>query len=251
MTLFDPDKTQKNLQRALLQYSDQDRFLYRWAEKHIQDRLKDIKREFSDILLISDFPIDLGSQISQQNSGPYDCVISLLNLHRIEDPEEYLKTIYNSLKPDGLFIGVCFGEKTLQELKQSLINTDIHFFGGCHQRISPFITKQQMGSLIQKTGFSLPVIDSEYVHVEYKELSSLYDDLRAMGETNSLSNRSRKHLPKLFFEEVEKEYKKHFFKDRTFTCTYDLVFCIGWSPHESQQTPLRPGSGQVSLKDIL
>ena len=35
------------------------------------------------------------------------------------------------------------------------------------------------------------------------------------------------------------------------SATFDLVFLTGWTPHESQQQPLRPGSAKQRLADAL
>lgn len=249
MVLFDHNKIQQNISRAQKQYSDEDRFLYRWAEEQINDRLKDIKRKFKNTLTISDFA--LRKPLKTQNKAPYDCAISLFNLHRQEHPHEQIKAIKNQLQDDGLFLGIFFGGDTLKELKQTLINTEINLSGGSHQRTTPMMTKQQVGAFMQSSGYALPVIDSETVTVEYKQLTSLFRDLRAMGETNILSDRSRTFPPKLFFAELEKYYKETFSENDKYIATYEIIFCAGWTPDESQQKPLRPGSGKTSLKDVL
>ncbi len=251
MSLFDQHIIDLNLQRASTRYTQEDRFLYRWAETQLLDRLSDIKRDFKNTLLISDFPIALDNKTIRQNAPPHECVISLFNLHRLEHPDQYLNSIFQSLKPDGLFLGLFFGGDTLQELKQALINTELNLSKGTHQRTLPLLTKQEAGALMQASGFSLPVVDSQYVRVGYKKLSSLYKDLRAMGETNPLTSRSKHIPPKKFFNEVEAYYRDHFYEDGTYTATFEVIFCTGWSPHSSQQKPLKRGSGAVSLKDVL
>ncbi|MGB1076953.1 MAG: class I SAM-dependent methyltransferase [Bdellovibrionales bacterium] len=248
--LFEEKKIQLNIQRASKQFSDTDRFLYRWAEDKIKERLKDIKREFKNIKIISDFPIHI-ENAQAGNKPPYDCVISIFNLHRTNTPEEQLRQIHKSLKPDGMFLGLFFGDATLTELKQSLTKTEINLSNGSHQRVQPFMSKQQVGALMQSSNFALPVIDSEYVLVDYTKINTLYTDLRAMGETNSLTTRSKKPVPKIFFDNLEKQYAKDFSSKDKFTATYEVIFCTGWTPDESQQKPLRPGSGKTSLKDVL
>lgn len=252
--LFDHTKIESNISRATKQFTNQDRFLYQWAEQQILDRLKDIKRSFNNTLIISDFATELENMESGDTPAqqpPHDCIISLFNLHRDEHPQNQLQEILQRLKPDGLFIGVLFGDGALKELKQAMVNTEMSLTNGCHQRTIPLMTKQQAGALLQEAGFALPVIDSETINVGYRNINSLYKDLRAMGETNSLMDRDKTILPKHFFSNVEDEYKKNFFEDKKYLATYEVIFCTGWSPHENQQQPLRPGSGQTSLKDVL
>ena len=251
--LFDHTKIERNISRATKQFTSQERFLYQWAEQQLLDRLKDIKRNFKNTLIISDFATELENMESGNTptQPPHDCIISLFNLHRVEHPQHQLQEILQRLKPDGLFIGVLFGDGTLKELKQAMMNTEMSLTNGCHQRTIPLMTKQQAGALIQEAGFALPVIDSETINVGYKNLNSLYKDLRAMAETNILMDRDKTALPKNFFSKVEGEYKKNFFEDERYSATYEIIFCTGWSPHENQQQPLRPGSGKIPLKDVL
>lgn len=250
MPLFDSNIQQHRIERAQL-YSNEDRFLYRWAEQQVNDRLQDIKREFKNILIISDFDTNLENDLADANTPPYDCVISILSLHRNEDPAQHLKHCLKSLKPDGFFLGLFFGGDTLTELKQSIIHAETSISGGSHQRTTPLMTKQQAGSLLQSAGFALPVIDSDIVQVGYRQLSTLYQDLRAMGETNTLTSQSKTIPPKTLFKKTEEHYKSNFLEHGKYTATFDIIFCSGWSPDKSQQKPLRPGSAQTSLKDVL
>ncbi len=253
MSVFDPFKMTANINRAHTQFSDADRFLYRWAERHIADRLKDIKRSFKNVKIISDYPINInGVDVNSASSTqPYDAVISVLNLHRHETPQAQLKDAFATLKPDGLFLSLFFGGDTLQELKQSLIKAETDISGGAHQRTTPLMTKQQAGTLMQSTGFALPVIDSERIIVDYEKLETLYKDLRAMGETQALSARPKKAPPKALFENTKAHYHNDHSENDKFIATFDVIFCAGWTPDESQQKPMRPGSAKTSLKDIL
>ena len=245
MTLFDQHAQQRQTERAKRKYTDNDRFLYKWAKEEINIRTDEIKRNFTNIKHLNDFNEEPPSD------SPYDYTQSIFQLHKTEDPNQYLTNIKKNLKPDGLCLGVCFGDGTLTELKQSLINAEIHLTGGSHQRATPLMTKQQIGGFMQSAGFALPVVDSETVRVDYKDILTLYSDLRAMGETNMLNARSRKPQTKQFFEEVEKQYASQFFKNGTYSATFEIIFFTGWAPDTSQQQPLRPGSGKTSLKDVL
>jgi hypothetical protein len=33
--------------------------------------------------------------------------------------------------------------------------------------------------------------------------------------------------------------------------TFEVMYMAGWHPHQSQQKPLKPGSGKVNLADAL
>ena len=53
--------------------------------------------------------------------GSFDLIVSALSLHWVNDLPGALIQIRRVLKPDGLFIGVALGGRTLTELRQSLL----------------------------------------------------------------------------------------------------------------------------------
>jgi len=76
--------------------------------------------------------------------------------------------------------------------------------------------------------------------------------LRAMGETNALVERDRRPLSRLTFAAAIAHYgDSHSDEAGRLKATFDIVFLTGWSPHESQQQPLRPGSATARLADAL
>ena len=56
---------------------------------------------------------------------------------------------------------------------------------------APFADKQQMGGLMQRAGFALPVVDSDTVTVTSDNMFKLLADLRGMGESNAVNARAR------------------------------------------------------------
>ena len=160
--------------------------------------------------------------------------------------------IKNALKPDGLFIGAMFGGETLKELRESLIQTELNMKGGVSPRIAPFADKQDMGALMQRAAFALPVIDSETVTVTYDNLFKLMHDLRGMGESNILAARNKTYPSRDFFTKTAEYYQTHFSEpDGRLIATFEIIFLLGWAPHASQQKPLKPGSAEKNLADVL
>ena len=39
--------------------------------------------------------------------------------------------------------------------------------------------------------------------------------------------------------------------DERLPASFEIIFLTGWAPHESQQQPLKPGSAQMRLADML
>ena len=119
-------------------------------------------------------------------------------------------------------------------------------------RVHPFIDKQQAAELIQRGQYALPVVDSERIVVTYDNAFRLMQDLRYMGETNSLHMRDRSLTGKNLMLEMAKIYAADFSEpDGQIRATFEMIFLSGWSPHASQQQPLRPGSAQSRLAAAL
>ena len=182
----------------------------------------------------------------------FDLVISLLSLHSANDLPGALIQTKRILKPDGLFMGALFGGDTLSGFRQALYQTDQELLGGITARVAPFSDYQQLAGLLQRAGFAQPVVDRDRVNVSYKKLSDLLRDLRDMGETNILTARQRKILPKLYASHLENTLmQSNDIDDGRFTDCFEILWMTGWSPHHSQQQPLKPGSAQISLKDVI
>lgn len=181
-----------------------------------------------------------------------DLVVSTLSLHWTNDLVGALVQIRRILRPDGLFIGAFFGGATLTELRQCLMAAEAEILGGAALRVSPFADAIDGAGLLQRAGFALPVSDVDRVTVRYAHPLSLLRDLRAMGETNVLLDRSRKPLPRsVLFRALEIYQQRFSGPDGKVSATFEIVTVTGWAPHESQQKPLRPGSARTRLADAL
>jgi hypothetical protein len=109
-----------------------------------------------------------------------------------------------------------------------------------------------MGALLQRAGFALPVVDFDRITVEYSDILSLMRDLRGMGAANATFSRLNKFTRRAVFMEAGRIYQEKFGDAAgRIPATFDILYCIGWRPHESQQQPLKPGSAKVRLADSL
>jgi SAM-dependent methyltransferase len=181
-----------------------------------------------------------------------DLAASLLALHAVNDLPGALIQIKRALKPDGLFIACLLAGQSLTELRQSLLAAEVELTGGASPRVAPFADLRDLGALLQRAGFALPVIDSESVTVRYGNMFGLLRDLRAMGWANALSERSRKPLRRGVLLRAAELYTERFSDpDGRLRATFEIVWLSGWAPHESQQKPLRPGSAKARLADAL
>jgi SAM-dependent methyltransferase len=181
-----------------------------------------------------------------------DLIVSTLSLHWTNDLVGALIQIRRALRPDGLFVGAIFGGATLTELRQCLLAAESELTDGASMRVSPFADAIDAAGLLQRAGFALPVADVDRVKVRYSHPIKLLQDLRAMGETSVLLDRSRKPLSrKVLFRAMELYVERFAEADGKVPATFEIVSVTGWAPHESQQKPLRPGSAKMRLADAL
>ncbi len=181
-----------------------------------------------------------------------DLVVSLLALHHVNDLPGALIQIRRALRPDGLLLAALAGGDTLTELRQSLMIAESEILGGAAPRVAPFADVRALGSLMQRAGFALPVVDSDAVVVRYEDIFALMRDLRAFGATNALTLRSRKPLRRDVLVRAASVYAERFAdSDGRLRATFDTLWLTGWAPHESQPKPLRPGSATMRLADAL
>lgn len=182
----------------------------------------------------------------------FDLAVSALSLHHVDDLPGALVQVRRALKPDGLFLACLLGGRTLEELRTALAVAESEIAGGISPRVAPFADVRDLGALLQRAGFALPVVDSEPLVVRYTSMFSLMADLRAMGATNALVSRLRKPTTRRFFLRAAEVYAERFSDaDGRVRATFELIYASGWAPHESQQKPLAPGSARMRLADVL
>jgi len=181
-----------------------------------------------------------------------DLVVSALSLHFINDLPGALLQIRRALKPDGLFLAALFGGDTLTELRQSFAAAESEVEGGVSPRVAPFADLRDLGALLQRAGFALPVVDADRLTVRYETAFALMHDLRRMGATNVLAERRRTPLRRATLLRMAELYAQRFADaDGRLRATFEIVWLSGWAPHPSQQQPLKPGSAQARLADAL
>ena len=181
-----------------------------------------------------------------------DLVISNLALHWANDLPGVLLQIRKALRPDGLFLGCLLGGETLRELRQCLMEAELAQAGGASPRVSPFADIRDMGGLMQRAGFALPMVDADTITVDYPHAGKLMRDLSNMGESNCVEKRKIGPLNRSVLGHAAALYQDRFARnDGRITATFQAIFLTGWAPDASQPAPLKPGQGQVSLVDFL
>lgn len=238
-------------------------FLQESAADEIEDRVGMVNRTFKNVAVVCPFSevwrtrfpaahVTRDDDTLDLEQDTYDLVIHALGLHWANDPIGQLIQCRRALRPDGLMIAATLGGQTLQELRASLGAAEIAVTGGLSPRVAPMGEIRDLGALLQRAGFALPVADCLSIPAEYRDALHLMHDLRAMGETNALSQRHRSIPARRLFRKTADYYGAHFRSEAgRVLATFDLVFLAGWAPDDSQPQPLRPGSARTRLADAL
>jgi len=181
-----------------------------------------------------------------------DLVVSALALQFVNDLPGVLVQIRRALKPDGLFLAALMGGETLTELRQSFAAAESEMEGGASPRVAPFADLRELGALLQRAGFALPVTDVDRLTVRYDSAFGVIRDLRRMGATNALLARRRTPLRRATLMRMAEIYAKRFAdEDGRVRATFEIVWLSGWAPDPSQQQPLKPGSAKTRLADAF
>jgi len=250
-----------------------DRFLDAAATEGLADRLAAVVRKFERGLWIG--PASEGEQSNKSvpaeivtfarewvcadfdaheilmTDGGFDVAVSQFSLQAINDLPGALVQVRRALKPDGLFVAALLGGNTLAELRDAFGHAETLTRGGVSPRVSPFADVRDVGGLLQRAGFALPVADVERLTVRYGDFFALVRDLRAHGFTNVMTERSRAPLRRDTLAALLAHYGAHHSEDGKLKARFETIYLTGWSPHESQQQPLKPGSAKSRLAEAL
>lgn len=235
-------------------------FLHDEVRAEVQERLIEVNRRFTDPAVVSGFSEywqDMGVPLGDDDllrltPVAHDLVIHALCLHWANDPVGQLVQCRHALRPDGLFLGLMFGGQTLHELRSCLAEAEAEVMGGLSPRVLPMGEIRDLGGLLQRAGFALPVADSFTKTVRYRDAFHLMRDLRKMGEGNALANRLRHPTRRaVLLRAAEIYHGQYADAEGRIPATFEFICLTGWAPDASQQKPLRPGSAAQSLAEAL
>ncbi len=248
--IFDRHAHQMNRLRQQRQGEGRD-FLIQEINQRLNERLEEVNRPFktvldmtgsraklsieadkiirSDCLPSSNIDLVLEEDFLPRDLEEYDLIYHGFGLHFVNDLPGALIQIKKHLAPEGAFFAALLGGETLYELRQCLVEAEIALKGGVSPRISPMVSTQDMAALMQRAGFSLPVIDSDLITVTYRNLTSLLHDLRYMGEGNVIAKRSKAFAPRKLFEMAEELYHQKFSSEGLLQASFRVIYVMGWS----------------------
>ena len=241
-----------------------DRFLVQEAVEGVRDRLLPVNRSFPAALSLDENAVtvlqgagtawqlarfDINEQLAAE--GGVNLAVSILGLHALNDLPGALVQIRRALKPDGLFLAAVFGGATLFELRDSFAAGEAATTGGISPRVAPMADVRDLGGLLQRAGFAMPVADLERTTVRYRDFFDLIRDLRAMGETGALAGQLGRLRRDTLAAALAHYQENHADPDGRLRATFDIIYLTGWAPDESQPKPLKPGSAKMRLADAL
>ncbi|MEP3226892.1 MAG: class I SAM-dependent methyltransferase [Parasphingorhabdus sp.] len=273
--IFDRDRRRHFRDRAFQRSQGQD-FVGHIMAEEILDRLSLVKREFKTCLLIGQAAHSLrpaldtlginsfcaeagyrsnhtqgGVQCDEDRlpfaDGSFDLIINIGTLDSVNDLPGALALMRRILIPDGLFLAGFMGAESLTMLKANLMMAEGDRIAS---HIHPQIDIRTAGDLMSRTGFALPVIDSDTLRLRYGEFDKLISDLRDIGSGNVLKAQIQP-ISRNIYNEAKNQFKAHATPDGKTTEIIELIYLCGWAPHPDQPAPARRGSGQMSLKDAL
>lgn len=237
-------------------------YLHRLAADEVTERLGAVNRTFTRPAIVTPFAaawqgrlpearIVADAEVLDLTPGAHDLVIHALALHWAEDPVGQVVQCRRALSPDGLFLGITFGGRTLGALRAALATAEAEVTGGLSPRVLPMADIRDLGAVLQRAGLALPVADAFVQEVRHADALALMRDLRAMGEGNALAGRHRRIPPRALFARAAALYAAAQGDGAGVITPFEFVVLTGWAPHESQQKPLRPGSAAARLAVAL
>ncbi len=287
MLVFDRRSVRAHRDRAAVRIGEHD-FLLREVGERLVDRLDDVRRRFPlaldlgchagtlarllggrggvEMLVQADlsprmaaaagrdgpFTVAADEEALPFRERSFDLVMSALSLHWVNDLPGALTQVRLALKPDGLLLAAMLGGQTLKELRSALMEAEIADEGGLSPRVAPFAEVRDVGSLLQRAGFALPVVDMETITVSYGDPLRLLHDLRGMGESNAVIARRKSFSRRHTLLTAARRYHDAFADAAgRVPATFQVIYLIAWAPDPSQPRPLRPGSARSRLADAL
>ena len=238
-------------------------FLQEHAADELQERLNEVNRTFRSVAIVTGFPdfwaarypdatIVADDETLDLKSQSYDLILHAMCLHWANDPVGQLVQTRHALKPDGLLLCTFLGGQTLHELRASLAEAEAVVAGGLSPRIAPMGEIRDLGGLLQRAGFALPVADATPVTASYVNAFHLMHDLRKMGENNALAQRIKHPTRRNVLTEAACIYADNFRNaENRVDATFEFITLTGWAPAENQPKALRPGSAKTRLADAL
>ncbi len=150
-----------------------------------------------------------------------DLLMSNLTIQWCNDLRQTFAEFRRVLKPGGLLMFTTFGPDTLIELRKSWASVDVQ------GHVSPFVDMHDIGDSLLASGMAEPVMDVEHFTLTYADVAGLTRDLKAIGASNSLQQRTRGLTGKRAYRGMVQAYES-LRQDGVLPATYEVVYGHAW-----------------------
>lgn len=197
-----------NTQKAYLQKARRfekglpDLFLHAWVETQLLERLKDLPLAARQLKQGFFFENAMGFPISPFyhkgcrgvidayhlpfRNHTWDALLESMHLHILNDVPAYLKEVKRILKRGAYYVSAFLGGESAKALRYKLIELEANLFGTATLRLVPTLRTDQIGKLLEATGFQSTVIECVEVTTHYSTFRHLIQDIRQAGENGIL-----------------------------------------------------------------
>ncbi len=198
--IFSPKRRLAARKRMLRAQSKPDapRYVLEDMIDDVLERLSFLRHEPGKSLVIGDWTGRLAQQLGAVSAEPaagfdderpypeseFDFIACLGTLDTVNDLPGALIHIRNALAPGGLAIASFVGAGCLPALRNAMLAAD---GDRPAPRLHPAVDVRAGGQLLQRAGWSGPVVDSRTLDVRFSSLARLTEDLRAQGLSNVLA----------------------------------------------------------------
>ena len=117
--------------------------------------------------------------------GGFNLIVGLATLDTVNDLPGALIHLRNALVPGGRVIAQFLGAGSLANLRAAMLAADGQRPAA---RMHPMVDVRSAAALLQRAGWSDPVVDGRTLRVSYRSLDKLVSDLRDQGLTSVLAS---------------------------------------------------------------
>lgn len=203
-------------------------FIYEEVARIILENIEIQNRQFKNVLEINkrhnlfaekfknyDYKFtDLNSIANEDNfifpDLKFDLIISNLDLHFINDVNNFLSAVKSRLNHGGLFIASFFGDENLPELAKAINAAENEIYQGVNLRTIPYIDVKTAAHLLNFNGFSNPISSIEKITIDYSHPAKLLQDIKNSGQGNILQQRSRRFFTKTLLAKLFEKFNQFY-----------------------------------------
>jgi hypothetical protein len=223
-------------------HRDAARYILDDMVEDVLDRLEFIRLSPKRVLVIGDWTGTLalslrgaGSEVEERDvatldeeqpvpGAPYDLIVSLASLDRVNDLPGALLHLRNALGDDGMLIASIVGAGSLPHLRRAMLAAEPDRPAA---RMHPLVDNQAASALLQRALFQRQVVDSRSLTVSFGTLERLVSDLRDQGLGGTLAS-APPPLGKAALERAEQAFRKAANDKGRVLESFEILTLTGW-----------------------